>query len=68
MEKNIFDEVFINTEKETIRHYVETLAAQLEKEDFTGIETYAGYLLKSAAKLAAYEIVSEIGFAGENNK
>ena len=68
MEKNIFDEVFINTEKETIRRYLETLTEQLEKEDFSGIETYAGYLLKSAAKLAAYETVSEIAFAGENNK
>lgn len=68
MNKNIFDEVFINAEKETIRRYLETLTEQLEKEDFNGIETYAGYLLRSAVKINAFQPVSEIVFAGENNK
>jgi len=66
MDKNIFEKVFIDAEKETIRRYLETLTEQLNNEDFSGIETYAGYLLKSATKLAAYQSVSEIAFAGKN--
>ena len=68
MEKNIFEKVFIDAEKETVRRYLETLMEQLDADDFNGIETYAGYLLKSAAKLTAYQTVSEIAFAGESNK
>ena len=66
MDKNIFEKVFIDAEKETIRRYLETLTEQLNNEDFSGIETYAGYLLKSATKLTAYQSVSEIAFAGKN--
>ena len=67
MEKNTFEKVFIEDEKKTVRRYLETLMKQLDADDFNGVETYAGYLLKSASKLIAYQTVSEIAFAGENN-
>lgn len=67
MEKNIFDKVFIDAEKETVRRYLETLMEQLNDEDFSGMETYAGYLLRSVTRLNAYDGVSEVAFVGENN-
>ena len=67
MEKNIFDKVFIDAEKETIRRYLEIIMEQLKEEDFNGVETYAGYLLRSATRLNAYDGVSEVAFVDENN-
>jgi len=66
MKKDTFKTVFIEDEKKTVRRYLETLMKQLDEEDFGAIETYAGYLQKSASKLIAYQMVDEIAFAGEN--
>ena len=65
MEKNIFEKVFIEEEKKTVRHYLETLTALLEEGDYSGVETYAGYLLRSATRLNAYDGVAEVSFPGE---
>lgn len=65
MEKNIFEKVFIDAEKETVRRYLQTLMEQLNDKDYSGMETYAGYLVRSLTRLNAYDGVSEVAFAGE---
>ena len=65
MDKKCFNEVFIEAEKKTVRRYLETLIEQLDEEDYSGIETYAGYLQKSASRLLAYQMVDEIAYPGE---
>lgn len=65
MDKNAFNLVFIEDEKETIKKYLETLSELIKNEDFYGVITYAEFMRDEAIKLNAYENMKRIIFAGQ---
>ena len=65
MNRNTFNLVFIEDEKETLKEYLRTLSEKIENNDFSGVRTYAEFIQESAIKLNAYENVKRIVFAGQ---